>query len=205
MARRGKPNLVRCIFAAAMTLCGCDRSAPAPVARPTTAATAPASSALAATAPAVSVININGHSDIFPAARLRLEQEDGRIVALLFSDDPREALKDNYTGNSFYLRMELDVVDPGELSQAQWHFQSHSSSEREDSPYGIFLVGRKTQLQPFDVQARFARDGGTTIVHLAGQFQVIDTKATEKPGLPQVIPVAASLAVRVETHIPTTQ
>src|SRR2546423_1773151 len=187
----GWGKTVSWIVASAIAMCGCDRSPAAPRARSTTAATAPASPAPAATAPPASAINVNGHSAVFPAARLRLEQEDGRIVALLFSDDPREALKDNYTGNSFYLRMELDITDARELEQAQWHFQSRSASEREDSPYGMFLIGRKTQLQPFDVRARFARDGGTMIVHLAGQFQVIDTKATEK-GLPQVIPVAAS-------------
>jgi len=188
-------------------MCGCDRSAPAPLRlapAATEPATAPAATSPATTTAAVSIININGHTAVFPAARMRVTQEEGATVALLFSDDPREALRDNYTGNSFYLRMELDTLDPNDLTQAQWHYQAKSSAEREDSPYGIFLGGRKTQLQPFDVRARFSKDGGMPTVHLAGQFQVIDASADEKSRLPQVIPVAASLPVRIDKTATTT-
>ena len=150
-------------------------------------------------------MNINGHTSVFPAARLRLEQEEDHVVALLFSDDPREALRDNYTGNSFYLRMELNVSSPDELTQAEWHYQAPSSAEREDSPYGIFLTGRKLQLQPFDVRARFKRnEAGVMVTYMSGQFQVIDGNSPGPSRLAQVLPVAAELPVRVDPA-PTTR
>ena len=175
---------------------GCDRSAP--VARPPTppAATAPATSAPATTTAAISVINVNGHATVFPAARLRLEQQDDRVIALLFSDDPRDALKDNYTGNSFYLRMELDITDPKEIARSEWHYQAPSAAQREDSPYGIYLTGRKVQLQPFDVRARFKLSGAGTTVLISGQFEVIGEAGDRRD--PQVIPVAAELATSAE-------
>src|SRR4051812_23839538 len=97
-------------------IAGCDRAPVQPLSPngspttvPTTAPTTTASVAPAASQPAPSLININGHSTVFPAARMRLESDGQHVVALVFSDDPKDALKDNYIGNSFYLRMELDI------------------------------------------------------------------------------------------------
>lgn len=176
----------------------CDQSATTP-SHPATraAATTQSPATTAAAKPALpTVMNINGGRVVFPAARLRLEEEDGHLVAILFSDDPREALKDNYIGNSFYLKMELDVTDAKELAKAQWRYTAPSASQREDSPYGIFLSGRKVQLQPYDVQARF-RTNGQVMVLIAGQFHMIDSAVTE-PGLPKMITVAAELQPRVD-------
>src|SRR4030095_180099 len=108
----------------------------------------------------------NGQPAIFPPARMRLEDDGQQVVAMLFSDDPKEALKNNYAGNSFYLRMELDVADIAELPQAQWRYQAPSAADHDDSPYGIFLVGRKDQLEPFDVRATFRRDGESVVTVL---------------------------------------
>jgi hypothetical protein len=108
-------------------------------------------------------MNINGHLTTFPAARLRVESDGQNLVALLYSNDPREALKSNYAGNSFYLRMVLEIDDVAKLNDARWSYTAPSSGagDREaDSPYGIFLGGRKIALQPFDVKARFKVDGG---------------------------------------------
>jgi hypothetical protein len=125
-----------------------------------------------------------------------LEQEDDKIVATLYSDDPKEALKPNYTGNSFYLRMPLEISDAADLPQAQWQYQARSGAERDDLPYGIFLRGRQTQLQPFDVRATFARDGNDVLVTLSGQFQIIDASTTRGPV--RVTPVAAELNGRID-------
>jgi hypothetical protein len=175
---------------------GCERRAPTS----RVASTAPATTTAAATEPAdtqpaVALINIDGHSSVFPVARLRIERDGDHLVASVFSDDPREALRDNYTGNSFYLKMDLDISDPALLDQTQWHYQAPSSGEREDSPYGIFLAGRKTQLQPYDVRARFRREGsGAITVLVAGQFQVVETT----PGPARMLPAAAELLARVD-------
>ena len=190
------------LFAAA----GCDRPqpqaappvpAPSP-AQPPATATAPATTT-ASTQPAGSVIHINNQRTIFPPARLRVESDGQHLVALLFTDDPKDALKDSYTGNSFYLRMELDVDDADKLAEARWHYTAPSSGDREDSPYGIYLGGRKVQLQPFDVWGAFKVDGENTFVQLSGQFQVVDESAGRGP--PQLVLVAAvDLPVRVQTE-----
>jgi len=163
------------------------------------ATTAPTTKAAASepadTQPAFALINVDGHSTVFPSARLRIERDSDHLVATVFSDDPREALKDNYTGNSFYLKMDLDISDPALLDQTTWHFTAPSSADRDDSPYGVFLAGRKTQLQPYDVQARFRRESsGAITVLLAGQFQVVETT----PGPARMLPVAAELLARVD-------
>lgn len=207
------------VMAAAWAV-GCDRAAPAPKssapsnagyvsAAPSGTATsankppATRSTTKAATRPAPSIININNRSIVFPPARLRIENENDHLIAILYSDDPPAALRDNYTGNSFYLRMELNITDIADLPDASWHLKSSNSSTREDSPFGIFLTGRRLQLQPFDVQARFKQLHGKTIVYLAGQFLVLDG-STDRSTAPAV-PVAAQFNVHLDPPPTTAQ
>jgi hypothetical protein len=171
---------------------GVTTTAPANTASATTA-----SASVEATQPAASVMNINGHVQAFPPARLRLDSDGQNVIALLYSDDPREALKSNYTGNSFYLRMVLDISDPAKLADATWNYTAPSSSDREaDSPYGIFLGGRKIALQPFKVSGRFKVDGDVTSALIMGNFQVLDDTPGRGPA--QVLPVSAELPVRID-------
>ncbi|MEA2711135.1 MAG: hypothetical protein QOF78_3736 [Phycisphaerales bacterium] len=196
------------LFVAAVAI-GCDdrsgSTAPAPGGAPpvTTApiTTGPATTASAieavATQPATSLMNINGHLTVFPPARLRLESDGQNVIALLYSDDPREALKSNYTGNSFYLRMVLDITDPEKLPDATWTYTAPSSGDREaDSPYGVFLGGRKIALQPFKVNARFRVEGDAATALLMGNFQVLDDTPGRGPA--QVLPVSAELPVKID-------
>jgi hypothetical protein len=135
---------------------------------------------------------------LFPAARLRLESDGQRLVALLFSDDPKDALRDNYTGNSFYLRFDLDVDSANQLADATWHYTAPSSGNSDsDSPYGIYLGGRKMQLQPYDFRGRFkCGDEGTELL-MSGQFKILNDTA-EHGGPAQMVPVTADVPVRVE-------
>jgi len=176
---------------------GCDRQPPAPPPA-TMAATMPATTQSAASQAAISLINVNNHSTVFPPARMRIERDGDHLVATLFSDDPREALKDNYIGNSYYLRMDLDVDNVAALSQAQWHFQLPSSARQQDSPYGIFLAGRQTQIQPYEVRARFRREDGAdhVTVLLSGQFEIVS--ATSDGGPSPMLPVAAELSAHLD-------
>jgi hypothetical protein len=173
-------------------------SAPAtPTTAPTNAATTASAVEAVSTQPVSSLMNINGHMTSFPPARLRLESDGQNVVALLYSDDPREALKSNYTGNSFYLRMVLDITDPAKLADATWNYTAPSSSDREtDSPYGVFLGGRKIALQPFKVSARFKVEGDATTAMLMGNFQVLDDTPGRGPA--QVLPVSAELPVKID-------
>jgi hypothetical protein len=225
-----------CLFAAAavFAFAGCDdgsTASPSPR-TPTTAPsaavdpppsritdTAPATTAAATTAeatqPASSVMNINGHLTTFPAARVRIESDGRDVVALLYSDDPREALKSNYTGNSFYLRMVLDIDDASKLVDAAWAYTAPSSGDREreaDSPYGIFLGGRRIALQPFDVRVRFKADGETAAARpttspsapaamtalISGKFRILDDTPGRGPA--QVLPISAELPVQIDAQ-----
>jgi hypothetical protein len=190
----------------AVAICGCDDGtgapAPGPVSPVTTApaATGPATTAAAiepASQPATSLMNINGHVTVFPPARLRLDSDGQHVIALLYSDDPREALKSNYTGNSFYLRMVLDITDPDKLADATWSYTAPSSGDREaDSPYGVFLGGRKIALQPFKVSGRFKVEPDGTTALVMGNFQVLDDTPGRGPA--QVLPVSAELPVKID-------
>jgi hypothetical protein len=233
--RRGGGGLagVLASVAAAMALAGCDDGAtssspsgrgptttPAAIVSPASTPIEPATTAATtaeATQPASSTMNINGHLTTFPAARVRLESDGQNLVALLYSNDPREALKSNYAGNSFYLRMVLDIDDASKLNDARWTYTAPSSGagdrDREaDSPYGIFLGGRKIALQPFDVKARFkveggdattttsppSSTGGATTVLLQGSFRILDESPGRGPA--QVLPVTGELPVQVDVQ-----
>ncbi len=208
---------------AAAAVAGCDRGADdAPVngkaERPATTPYTPGKGAPAATAPATlpattqaareALINIDGNLVLFPAARMRLDESDGKTVVRLFSDDPKgAALDENYDGNSFYLQIDLDepldetldgALDGGDaknLDGVQLTYRA-PSSERDDSPYGIFLEGRRWVLQPADVRVAFEGTGSPLDVTISGTFLMFDTSdPSEKP---RYAKVAATLTAAVQ-------
>ncbi len=152
----------------------------------------------AATQPTASFMRINGRLLEFPPVRLKLEKDDQTLTVLLFSDDPPQAIKDNYTGNSFYLQMPLAIANPEDLDLTTWRHQARSQ-ERLDTPFGIYLNGRKIQLQPYNVSATFTpTDHQLTLVHLTGQFLLWNN--ADVTGLPQTVFLSAELPVRVEAE-----
>jgi hypothetical protein len=185
------------IFFLLLVPLGCEKN-PAHVAKKTEPATAPAVVATteqspAATKPSLSYMSINGRMVPFPLAKLRIDRKGSRVTALLFSDDPKDAINANYDGNSFYLEMVLDADEVDDFSTAMWTYKSRSS-ERQDSPYGIFLHGHKQQLQPMDVQALFEGGKVPTAVHVAGRFMSY-TDVENAP--PDFVMVDAKLPVEV--------
>src|SRR2546429_3985063 len=102
-----------------------------------------------ATAPserAPSVVLIDQKPYTFPPAILQVRNRDGQLSAVLMSDDPKDAIDDNYRGNSFYLEMPLEITELKDLPTYVYRFVS-PSSDRTDSPNGIFLDGNRLQLQ----------------------------------------------------------
>src|SRR5258705_264153 len=83
---------------------------------------------------------------------------------------------------------------------ARRHYPAPSGGDREDSPYGIYLGGKKLQLQPFEVQGAFKVNEEGTAALISGQFQVVDDSTGRGP--PQLIVVAANLPVRVQKSGP---
>ena len=149
----------------AALLAGCQKGsqhepATAPVALP-----AP----LPATQPAMATIQVDQQPVLFPQAVLRFSIQKGSVIARLSSDDPPDAIQDNYHGNSFDLIMALNISDPSQIDQAVWEFSSDSQPQRE-STYGIFLDGQRRRLHPQDVVASFSRDGDRVIVDVKGVF-----------------------------------
>jgi hypothetical protein len=164
-------------------------TAPAPqVAIPPAAATQAAEAA--DNAPDGCIMMINQQPIQFPPARLRIKSDHDKVTAILYSDDPKDALNNNYTGNGFYFTLALDVSD-AQFDHATWVHQSETS-ERTDSPYGIFLDGHRRQLQPLDVRIRLlpAASGGMK-VEMAGTFLSVDPQ--DDLAATQVVPVAAWL------------
>lgn len=190
-------------------LVGCDRgqSTPAqsiPAAAPATApattqpadsATLPATQA-AATQPAISQLMIDGQMYKFPTARLKVSKANGRVIARLYTNDPKSALNDDYTGNSYDLKMQLDdLTDPHQVYTSVWQFKA-PSREYVDGPYGIFLNGTKTQLQPSNATGRFLGDILMVRIDLDGEFLAFDSGDASAP--PRTVFVKGSLLAPVE-------
>ncbi len=125
---------------------------------------------------------IDGKRVTFPSARVVLQKRQGRIAAVVYSDDPRDAIKPEYTGNSFYLLMQLDISDDLDIDGAVWAFKS-STSSFEESPYGIFLEGNRKQLQPSDVAVQFVGPPERLEIELRGTFMLFDLEKDEKLGV----------------------
>jgi hypothetical protein len=131
----------------------------------------------------------------FPPALLQLRHRDQKLDAILLSDDPKDAISESYHGNSFYLQIPAQATDVKDLSSAPWRYTA-PSSDRSDSPDGIFLDGNRLQLQPSDMSVRIEGEGPTMTVFLAGNFQAFDTHDDKAPV--RLVPVAATLSVRVK-------
>lgn len=191
---------------AAMTVllhAGCDRPANGPT-------TAPAATPVARPAPppepptttqaSASFIWVDSEPYQFPPARLVARIRDDQFSALLFSDDPRDAINDDYTGNSYYLEMaNLDASPEAQsLNGASWHYKA-PSSDREDTVSGIFLHGRKKYLQPFDVRAEFSGAGSPCVVRVAGTFLMFESEDVQMPGKLVMVRAELPAELRVRT------
>ena len=111
----------------------------------------------------------------FPHARLHLKRDENSVV--LYSDDPRTAIKPSYSGNSYYLVVPLDKNAPLKLDGYMWHYQAPSIGDHPESAEGIFLDGQRYHLQPSDVTIAFRGEGRKMQVALMGQFLKFDTMA----------------------------
>jgi hypothetical protein len=141
------------------------------------------------------VIVIDQQRYEFPPALLQLRQHDQKLDAVLLSDDPKDAISENYQGNSYYLQIPAQAADVKELCSSPWRF-TEATGERSDSPDGIFLNGNRIQLQPADVSVRVEGEAPSMIVYLSGNFHAFDTRDEKAPV--RLLPVTATLHVNVK-------
>jgi len=165
------------------------------------AAAQPAATQPASTQPttqeSASHLMIDGRLVQFPPARLRVTKVGDQVTARLYTNDPKAALADDYTGNGYDIVMKLDdIADPAEIYNAFWQYKV-ASRDFSDSPYGIFLEGIKFQLQPADTTARFLGDALLVRVQLKGQFLQFDQSNVS--AAPKQVYVEGFLLANVES------
>lgn len=110
----------------------------------------------------------------FPRARLKLTGKgDHALVALLYSDDPKEAIKADWQGDRYYFRMPLQVADRAAIDGLPYRM-AVSLEEAEETTTGVFLVGDRYHLEPIDLSVKFEVQGPHVRVFIGGLFKQID-------------------------------
>jgi hypothetical protein len=206
--RRRSSIVVALSIAAGVATLACDRSPSQPPTPRAQSSTPPnVANARGAASPATQpaarppvVLIVDEQPREFPPARLVVESRNNKTVALLMSDDPKEAIDDDYTGNSYYLEITFDE-ELDTIKDRVWVYQAHSA-DNLDSPHGIFLEGNRKELQPFDMKVQFqaARKndpaGTPDVIWLSGTFYQTDTRDSKNP--PRLVAVTG----RIEVAIP---
>lgn len=151
------------------------------------------------TAPEPAFIAVDQRRYEFPPAKIVWEAKDGHGMATLYSDDPRSALDNKYAGNSFYLQMDMELPDAKSpdgksMDGARWTYRA-PSSERSESPTGIYIEGQHWQLQPVDVQGQLEQTGGAVTAYLGGTFLMFDNTNESDHG--KIVQVLARLTPRL--------
>jgi hypothetical protein len=149
------------------------------------------------TQPAASMMIIDRAQQWFPPACLRLTSSGGKVIARLYSDDPRDVLVGKQTVNSFDLVMVLpDISDPSDVAKAVWVDHSASMKKR-DALYGIFLNKQQDVLQPMDVTVRFQGEPPHVKVLVEGTFGLFHVSDQTPNPAPTPVRVVALLSATV--------
>ncbi len=108
----------------------------------------------------------------FPPAKMVVKTVGERLRVTLFSDDPRDAVRDDYTGNSYFFETIFDVTID-ELPGQEFVFHN-SAVERPEDNTGVFLFGGKQSLHPQEAAIRVEQDEDRWTAYVAGKFSVWD-------------------------------
>jgi hypothetical protein len=148
--------------------------------------------------PTASMLMINRAAQWFPPARLRLSSDkDGKVVARLYSDDPKDVLTGKETVNSYDIVMVLpDISDPADISKTVWIDRS-SSMDKQDTHYGIFLNGQQDVLQPMNVTVGFQGQAPRLNVIVRGTFNLYHISEQTPNPAPTMVSVMGFLDARV--------
>lgn len=185
--RRGGLIAVLTVVAAV----GCRRHAPPPPAPPATQ-TVSVQPATQAKPVSPAIIGIGGQPFNFPPCKVVTRVTDGGLRVTLYSDDPPDALRDGYVGNSFYFRFMLE--DAADLIGQQYQIR-RSANDTEETSDGLFIAGGRQTLRPRDVTIAFDRVDDQTVVVLGGGFFLYEGQAGD--GTAQVVQAHAELEATV--------
>jgi hypothetical protein len=150
-----------------------------------------------------SAMHVGNAPVMFAPAVLHLIPEDGGTKAILFSDDPDDAMNADWDGNAFYFQMFFEGMTVDEvLGQsglaggiedgpvvAEWVFQ-HEGSERRDTRNGLFLAGGDRTLQPEAGEIIIDAEGARLSVRVAGFFRQFEG---DRDNVGRQVPVRAVL------------
>jgi hypothetical protein len=151
----------------------------------------------AATQPSASFLFVDQREEWFPPAMLRLREQDGQVVARLYSDDPTDVLTGKQTVNSYDFQMPLPrISEASQIAKAIWIAHARSS-DRVDTPYGIFLRDRQEVLQPMDATIRFRGASPKVWVLIQGTFWMFHTSEDASGYPPAMVQVRGALLASV--------
>ena len=135
----------------------------------------------------------------FPGARLHLTAKEGEPVrAMLFSDDPKEAISRDWAGDRYYFDVKLNTDSLEQVDGARWVKTSSAAAEdRDESGNGVFLKGDRVQLDPANVIVIVDGKLPQVQVTVSGEFLQYDANSPASP--PQRVVVQGVLMPRVVT------
>jgi hypothetical protein len=144
------------------------------------------------------MLMVNRGQQWFGPARLRLTSSNGKVIARLYSQEPKDVLSGKETVNSYDMQMSLEINDPSAISNAVWVNRS-SSMDRQDHPkIGIFLDTEHEVLQPMDVKVTFIGDGSRVKAVVQGTFAMFHLSDQMPNSAPDVVPVVGVLDATVD-------
>jgi hypothetical protein len=151
----------------------------------------------AATQPSASFLIIDQREEWFPPAMLRLREHNGQVVARVYSDDPTDVLTGRQTVNSYDFQMSLPrITESAQIANAVWTAHA-KTSDRVDTPYGIFLRDRQQVLQPMDATVRFRGKSPQVWVMIQGTFWMFRTSDDSNAYPPTMVQVRGALLATV--------
>jgi hypothetical protein len=112
-----------------------------------------------------------GPSFQFPRAKLAFTGKGGhRLTAVLFSDDPKEAIKSSYEGDRYIFRMPLQITDRTQLDGTVYRM-AIPFDDGDDTSDGIWRKKDAEHLEPIDLAVRFDIEGSKVKVGVGGLFK----------------------------------
>jgi len=143
--------------------------------------------------PTASAMFIDQREEWFPPAMLRLREHGGKVVARLYSDDPEDVLTGKQTCNSYDFEMPLpQITRVSDIAHAVWIARA-KSSDRVDTPFGIFLRNRQEVLQPMDATIQFRGKAPQVSVYIQGTFWMFHTSDDSSGAPPAMVQVKGAL------------